>query len=130
MQTEKSSAPRFTLIIAVLLCGCASAPAIQRISSAPADCEFLGTIYTDQLGDQPAGAEAVKDLMAQAEKLGGDTLQCCEIGDDVTVALWTNKRTGETYISANRHFGRVYRCSANGGSGRSDAVTQFELAGR
>jgi hypothetical protein len=98
------------IAIAVLLCGCASSSAVQRVSSEPIGCEFLATVYVDQLGHQPAGSSAVKYLVDQAKKWGGDTLLCCEMGTEETVALWTNRRTGESYAGSFRHSGRVYRC--------------------
>jgi hypothetical protein len=108
--------PSAQIVIAVLLCGCVSSPAVQRVPSEPIGCKFLATVYVDQLGDQPAGPSAVKYLVEQAKKLGGDTLLCCEMGTEDTVALWTNRRTGESYTDSFRHSGRVYRCASHADS--------------
>ena len=92
------------------LCACESAPKVQRVDAEPANCEFLATIYIDQLGDQPAGEEAVKDLKRQTVARGGNTLQCCEMEPEETVLCCPNNRTRATYTGSHRHVGRAYRC--------------------
>ena len=98
------------VVAASALCGCESAPKVQRVDVAPANCKFLATIYIDQLGDQPAGDEAVKDLKRQVAERGGDTLQCCEMEPEETILCGVNRRGRATYAGSHRHVGRVYRC--------------------
>jgi hypothetical protein len=102
---------RHAVVVAALtLCACESAPKVQRVDAEPANCEFLADLYIDQLGDQPAGDAAVKDLKRQTVARGGNTLQCCEMEPEETVLCCPTSRAAANYTGSHRHVARAYRC--------------------
>lgn len=107
--------------LTAVVCGCESSRSIQRIEAPSTGCEFVGTVYADQLGDQPAGRATIEVLSHQAGELGGNALQCCEMDAEEAVLYARDSRTGELNTGAHRHFGRAYSCPNRSGGPAPDA---------
>jgi hypothetical protein len=119
-------APMQTLafLTALSVCGCASSPTaippspVAVTATEPAGCRFVGEVSGFVCShDAPATTPpwVIESFKDQARARGGNTLQCCTIGDEVLVVLGVNPRTGEACADHYQHEARIYACPAPAG---------------
>src|SRR4051812_36123164 len=75
------------LLIAMAASACASAPPVQVVHSQPDACKFLGEVGHGlvQCGEGEPSEGLLQALNEATRALGGNPLQCCEVGTEVVV---------------------------------------------
>ena len=110
------------LLLTLVTAGCASAPSVHVVQAEPVGCQPLGEVGEGllQCGEGAPGEELLEALKQKTRALGGNTLQCCEVGAEVVVLAAYDRhgkmvctdfyaRTGHAYAcpvpsAANNHF--------------------------
>ncbi len=82
----------------IVLSSCAHTPAVNVLSEASADCEFLGAVGNGIFWE--SGEQALDKLRQDVAVLGGNHLVCCEISDALVLYRFEGRQ----------HAGEAYRC--------------------
>ena len=99
------------LCVALITCACSVTPPMQLVTAEPVGCAFLNSVSVFQSGTAPLGDISLAELMKKARSLGGNTLQCCQEGDEIAI-FGIDPRTGKTISGISEYIGFAYNCPA------------------
>jgi hypothetical protein len=118
-------------IFATLLCqlsGCSAVSQIAVVDAQPEGCTLLQELSFHRACDYDGEVfpEDVKEFSRLARDIGADTIECCNIAEEVEVLLITNRKTGQGCSEARQRSARAYRCDDNK-SGKAAAAKSSQL---
>jgi hypothetical protein len=104
---------RIVGVVCVLVSACSTTGPIAVVETVSSQCQSLGKLKVARCGDDEGIAESdIEDFQRQARRLHGNTVECCHIDVDETVAAARDLGTGKTCLVWRVRYATAYRCPA------------------
>ncbi|HEU0067998.1 MAG TPA: hypothetical protein VFQ26_01890 [Nitrospiraceae bacterium] len=98
-------------VVCLLTSACSATKEIAVVDSISSQCQSLGKLKVVRCGDDEDLLESdIEDFQRQARRLQGNTIECCHIDVDETVAVARDPGTGKVCLVWRVRYANAYRC--------------------
>ena len=99
-------------LLVLAVAGCTCKPPVQVVQVSPEGCKLLGDVGHGQVqcGEGAASQGLLERLKEETRALGGNTLQCCEVGSEAVVLAGYDRHGHIACTEFFERTGHAYAC--------------------